>query len=137
MRVYPGYRREFGVRIPGWVLQHRSEILRHYRRSAAQKVEPPAPQIAPPAPTPKRALTVASPSAEPPKAPRLLLATEDSPNGPWIPAPPSLFMPALLALWRAHIGLHVVEVDVREAVRAPVQPWIRQTDAQRQCRRQT
>lgn len=162
--VYPSYRREFGVRIPGWALEFRHEILQHYRQllMPAAKLAVPAAPIHPAAPVPSPLPTPPPPVAPPavaspprlrtktktktktkdqapakPQGPRLILPTEPSPPGPWIPAPASLFMPVLLANWQAHIARHRVEIEVREQVRAPPRPWVRHTDAERQCRRQT
>lgn len=153
--VYPGYRREFGVRIPGWALEFRQEILQHYKHLSMQAAElavpaapihpvpadpspastPPPAAAPPPRPKPEPKKKTQAPAK--PQGPRLVLPIEQSPPGPWIPAAASLFMPALLANWQAHMARHRVEVEVREQVRAPRRAWVRHSDAERQCRRQT
>lgn len=153
--VYRGYRREFGVRIPGSALEFRAEILRHYKQKwmtdlqlatpiaparpelpAAWPVTPPPAVATSPKPTPAKPSPRAQAPAKP-QGPRLALPIESAPSGPWIPAAASLFMPAVLADWQAHVARHRVEVEVREPVGTPGRRWIRPSEAARQCRRQT
>lgn len=148
--VYPGYRREFGVRIPGSALEFRTEILGHYKQKWMTEIQLATP-IAPARPELPAAWpvtlppAVATPPKPSPRAPapvkpqglRLVLPIEPAPLGPWIPAAASLFMPALLADWQAHVARHRVEVEVREPVGTTGRRWVRPSEAARQCRRQT
>lgn len=148
--VYRGYRREFGVPVASSTLQFRAEILGYYKQKwmtaiqLATPIAPARPELpaAWPATPPTAVDTPPKPTARAqapakPQGPRLALPIQAAPPGPWIPAAASLFMPALLADWQAHVARHRVEVEVREPVATPGRRWIRPSEAARQCRRQT
>ena len=122
-RQDPSYRREFGVPIRAELIAHRVEILAYCRTTtpeAARAALPPRSQPAPRSPGPR--LTM-------PPVPAA---------GPWQTSAPSLYMPVLLECWRTYASQHRVEVTLEAPVRATAErPWIRQTSARRQCRRQT
>ncbi len=141
-----GYRREFGVPIAADLLGQREEILAFVRArrkgllvpehvQAVQQATAPhaasrppiAPRVATPTPKPRA----------PTRPPRLLPFAPPTP-GPWQPDLPQLYMPALVAAWRDHVGRMALEVEVIEpAAPPPHRPWVRENAARRQCRRQT